>query len=54
MTDIRFFGKRPLAITAMNVEFLPFKNGENNSECASKLDYDITPRVCARVRWLHQ
>jgi len=36
-------GKRPLAITAMNAELLPFKNGEHNSESASTIDRVIAP-----------
>jgi len=43
MTDIRFVGKGPLAISAMNTELPPFKNGEHKSESASTLDRDITP-----------
>jgi len=43
MTNIRFFGKRPLSIAAMKVELPAFKNGEHNSEKASTLDRDITP-----------
>jgi len=31
MTNI-FYGKRPIAIAAMNAELPPFKNGEHNSE----------------------
>jgi len=39
------FGKRLLAITTMNAELPPFKNGERNSERASTLDRDITPLI---------
>jgi len=31
------FGKRPLAIAAMNAELPPFKNGKHNSESVSPL-----------------
>ena len=37
------FGKRPLAIAAMNAELLLIKNGEHNSESAPTLDLHITP-----------
>jgi len=37
------FGKRSLAIAAMNVELPPFKNGEHNSKGVSILDCGLTP-----------
>ena len=37
------FGKRPLAISAMNAELSPFKNGEHNSESAFTIDLVMTP-----------
>ena len=50
-----FFEKRLLAITAMNTDLPPFKNGEHNSESASTLDRDITPlKGCwYGQKWLH-
>ena len=51
-SDIRFFGKRPLAIATMSAELPPFKNGEHNSENASTLGRDNPfnrlpkPEVC--------
>ena len=49
MTDIRFRGKRPLAIAVRNAELPPFKNGEHNSENASTIDHVIAPLR----RWLN-
>jgi len=43
MTNIPLFEKRSLAITVMNAELPPFKNGEQNSESASTLDHSLTP-----------
>jgi len=43
MTDICFFGKRPLAIAAMEAELPPFNNEEHKSESAFTLDRGITP-----------
>jgi len=40
-----FFGKKPLAITAINAEFPPFENGKHNSESVSTLDRDISPLI---------
>jgi len=49
VTDIRFVEKTTLAITAMNAELPPFKNGEHTSESASTLDCDITPLSAIRL-----
>jgi len=43
VTDVRFVGKKPLAIGAMNAELPPFKNGEHNSESTLTIDRVITP-----------
>ena len=41
------YGKRSLAIVAMNAELSPFKIGEHDSESASTIDHDIT--ICGFV-----
>ena len=44
------FGKRPLAIAAMNAELPAFKNGGHNSESAYTLDRN-TPSFNEKAQW---